>query len=44
MALPRGTTGSLSPAFAPVRIVILTVKLLSTFALDGRFLYGLKEP
>ena len=27
MALPRATTGSLSPAFAPARLVSLAVKL-----------------
>ena len=33
MALPCGTTGSLSPCFHPVRLVGLTVKLPSAFAL-----------
>jgi hypothetical protein len=33
MALPLGTTGSLSPAFAPARDVSLAVKLPSAFAL-----------
>ena len=33
MALPFGTTGSLSPAFAPARLVGLAVKLPYTFTL-----------
>ncbi len=44
MALPRGTTGSLKPAFAPVRPVGLTVKLPYAFALDGGFPIHLREP
>lgn len=44
MALPRGTTGSLSPAFAPARLVGLAVKLPSAFALFARFLAALREP
>ena len=35
MALPLGTTGSLRPAFAPARLVGLTVKLPYAFALYG---------
>ena len=35
MALPFGTTGSLSPSFLPARDVSLTVKLPYAFALDG---------
>ena len=35
MDLPHRTTGSLSPAFAPVRRVCLTVKLPYAFALDS---------
>ena len=35
MALPHRTTGSLSPAFAPVRRVCLTVKLPYAFALNS---------
>ena len=35
MALPRGTTGSLRPAFAPARLVGLAVKLPYAFALYG---------
>ena len=31
MALPHGTTGSLRPAFAPARLVSLTVKLPCCF-------------
>ena len=30
MALPYGTTGSLSPTFVPARVVALAVKLLYT--------------
>ena len=33
MALPFGTTGSLSPCFHPARLVGLTVKLPSAFTL-----------
>ena len=44
MALPHGTTGSLSPAFAPARDVSLTVKLSYAFTLDGWFLSSLREP
>ena len=33
MALPLGTTGSLSPTFVPARLVFLAVKLPSAFAL-----------
>ncbi len=33
MALPYGTTGSLSPTFVPARFVNLTVKLSYTFTL-----------
>ena len=33
MALPLGTTGSLSPTFVPVRDVSLTVKLPYAFTL-----------
>ena len=44
MALPLGTTGSLSPTFVPARPVRLAVKLPSAFALFGRFLSGLREP
>src|SRR2546429_3740612 len=32
-ALPRGTAGSLSPAFAPARLVCLAVKLPYAFTL-----------
>jgi hypothetical protein len=35
MALPQATTGSLSPAFAPARLVGLAVKLPYAFALDA---------
>ena len=44
MALPCGTTGSLRPAFAPVRHVRLTVKLPYAFALYGWFPISLREP
>ena len=44
MALPYGTTGSLSPAFASARLVGLAVKLPCAFTLDARFPYGLREP
>ena len=36
MALPLGTTGSLTPAFAPARLVSLAVKPPSAFALYAR--------
>jgi hypothetical protein len=35
MALPCGTTGSLSPGFPPARFVDLAVKLAYAFALYG---------
>ena len=44
MALPRATTGSLSPTFVPVRPVGLTVKLSYTFTLTARFPTELREP
>ena len=44
MALPLGTTGSLSPAFASARLVGLAVKLPSAFALFARFPSVLREP
>ena len=44
MALPCGTTGSLTPAFAPARPVGLAVKLPCAFALYGRFPIDLREP
>ena len=44
MALPRGTTGSLRPAFAPARDVSLAVKLPYAFTLDGWFPFSLREP
>jgi hypothetical protein len=44
MALPRGTTGSLRPAFAPARLVGLAVKLPYAFALYGWFPISLREP
>ena len=44
MALPLGTTGSLSPAFASARLVGLAVKLPSAFILFARFPSVLREP
>src|SRR5262245_22955852 len=44
MALPYRTTGSLTPAFAPVRPVGLAVKLPSAFALYAWFPIRLREP
>lgn len=44
MALPLGTTGSLSPAFASARLVGLAVKLPSAFILYARFPSVLREP
>src|SRR5262245_56141264 len=44
MALPYRTTGSLTPAFAPVRPVGLTVKLPCAFALYAWFPIRLREP
>lgn len=44
MALPRGTTGSLSPTFVPAPPVCVAVKLPSAFALFEEFLTLLREP
>ena len=44
MALPLGTTGSLSPTFVPARLVGLAVKLPFAFALFVRFPTALREP
>ena len=44
MALPYGTTRSLSPSFLPVRSVDLTVKLPYAFALYARLPTVLREP
>ena len=44
MALPLGTTGSLIPTFVPVRVVALTVKHASAFALAGWFPSNLSVP
>jgi hypothetical protein len=44
MTLPCGITGSLSPAFAPARLVGLTVKLPYAFTLLRRFLFAMREP
>ena len=44
MALPYGTTGSLSPGFPPVRPVGLTVKHPYAFALYGWFPISLRIP
>ena len=43
-ALPRGTVGSLRPAFAPARLVGLAVKLPYAFTLYGWFPSSLREP
>ena len=44
MAIPYGTTGSLTPAFAPARPVGLAVKPPCAFALYGRFPIDLRGP
>ena len=44
MALPLGTTGSLTPAFAPARPVCLAVKLPYAIALYTRLPTVLREP
>jgi hypothetical protein len=44
MALPLGTTGSLSPTFVPDRLVGLSVKLPYAFALIARFPSARREP
>jgi hypothetical protein len=44
MALPRGTTGSLSPTFVPAPLVSVAVRLPSAFALFERFPTVLREP
>ena len=44
MALPFGTTGSLTPTFVPARVVALAVKLPYAFALDAWFAIRLREP
>ncbi len=44
MALPYGTTGSLTPTFVSVRDVSLAVKLPYAFALNGWFPNSLREP
>ncbi len=44
MALPFGTTGSLTPTFVPARHVCLAVKLPYAFALNGWFPISLREP
>ena len=44
MALPRGTTGSLSPAFASAPLVGVAVKLPFAFALFARFPSVLRKP
>jgi hypothetical protein len=43
-ALPRGTVGSLRPAFAPARLVSLAVKLPFAFTLLSWFPSSLREP
>ena len=44
MAIPRYTTGSLSPTFVPAPPVGVTVKLSSAFALYEWFPTILREP
>jgi hypothetical protein len=44
MALPRGTTGSLSPTFVLARPVCLAFKLPCAFTLYARFPTVLREP
>ena len=44
MALPLGTTGSLSPTFVSARFVNLAVKLPYTFALFVRLPTVLRKP
>ena len=44
MALPCGTTGSLSSSFLPVRLVSLAVKRPYAFTLSGRLPIGLRAP
>ena len=44
MALPRGTTGSLSPTFVPARLVCLTVKHPYAIALHVRLPSVLRVP
>ena len=44
MALPYGTTGSLCPAFAPDRLVGLTVKHPYAITLYDRLPIGLRVP
>ena len=44
MALPYGTTGSLCPAFAPGRLVCLTVKHPCAITLCDRLPIGLRVP
>ena len=44
MALPCGTTGSLTPTFVSARNVSLAVKLPYAFALNGWFPISLREP
>src|SRR5688500_17545222 len=44
MALPHGTTGSLTPSFNSARPFGLAVKQASTFTLDGRLPTALSLP
>src|SRR5574341_2367494 len=44
MALPRGTTGSLGPAFASARLVGLAVRPASALTLAARFPTVLSRP
>ena len=44
MALPHGTTGSLSPAFTPARLIGLAVKRPYAFTLYARLPTVLRAP
>src|SRR4051812_18618434 len=44
MAIPHSTTGSLGPAFAPARLVCLTVRLAYIHILVTRLPTGLSQP
>src|ERR1700710_250624 len=43
MAIPHSTTGSLGPAFAPARLVCLTVRLAYVHVLEARLTTGLSQ-
>src|SRR3954469_22471883 len=44
MAIPHSTTGSLGPAFAPARLVCLTVRLAYIHILVTRLPTGMSQP